>query len=236
MSHLVPILILMLISTWIVIPLPGVRGAPLAQRTPDPRPTIVAPGTGSSPLPATPVDSEIALAFTVDKAQAHPGKELVYKAQISNRAGQIATNVWLTCDLPNEVQVLEITSTRGETQNYGQRISFEIGELQPSFDSQYATIVARIDADAAPGTELIAYASLTSDQAGGGERTVSTTLLGQQATASQTTAPAASPLPITGGGSIPLGLALAFLVIIVVVAVLNLRERANVDNNRALDG
>jgi len=220
--QVLPVLALMLISGLIVAPPALVIGAPPLQGTPPARPTVPVPGTGSSPLASgAPIDSEISLALVVDKAEALPGDTLLYKAQIANLAGQVATNVWLTCDLPDEVEVQEVAATLGEIHNYGQRISIALGGLQASPESQYVTIEARIRDDAAPGAELVHHANLTSDQAGGGEREVMTTILG---TAPEETK-AAIPLPTTGSGRIPLWLAAGFVALIVVIALFSMRER-----------
>ena len=220
--QVLPILVLMLVSGLIVAPPALVTGAPPTQATPPARPTIPVPGTGSSPLASgAPIDSEISLALVVDKAEALPGDTLQYKAQIANVAGQEATNVWLTCDLSDEVEVQEVATTLGEVHNYGQRISIALGRLQPAPESQYVTIQARIRDDAAPGAELVHHANLTSDQAGGGERSVMTIILGKAPEDTK----AALPLPTTGSGRIPLWLAAGFVVLIVVIALFSMRER-----------
>jgi uncharacterized repeat protein (TIGR01451 family) len=217
-----PVLVLMLISALIVAPPVLVTGAPPPQGTPPARPTVPVSGPGSSPLASgAPIDSAISLALVVDKAEALPGDTLAYKAQITNVAGQEATNVWLTCDLPDEVAVEDVSATLGEIHNYGQRISIALGRLQPAHESQYITIQARIRDDAAPGAELVHHANLTSDQAGGGEQSVITMILGEAPEPTK----AALPLPTTGSGRIPLWLAAGFVVLIVVIALFSMRER-----------
>jgi uncharacterized repeat protein (TIGR01451 family) len=219
--YVLPIVALMAISALIVSPLSVVEGAPPLQGTPPARPTVSLPGVSSSPLSGKPIDSKIALALAVDKDEAYPGDSLQYKAQIDNLAGQEATNVWLTCDLPEGLEVQETTTTIGSVHNYGQRIAFELGRMQPAYESQYMTILARIRDDVQPGTELIHHANLTSDQAGGGERSIKTVILGEEPEESTDTL----PLPTTGNKGISLWLAAGFIVLIVVVAFLTMRER-----------
>jgi uncharacterized repeat protein (TIGR01451 family) len=158
----------------------------------------------------------------VDKKEANPGDSLRYQAQISNRAGKEATNVWVTCDLPEQVEVTEVSATLGEVHRYGQRISFELGRLQPSFDSQRIVIEADIRQDAQPGAELVHHANLTSDQAGGGERSVTTVIVGAAPTPGSRKSTAAD-LPTTGGAG-SWWLVAGFCMLIVAAAALGIRE------------
>jgi hypothetical protein len=119
------------------------------------------------------------------------------------------------------MQVEETTTTLGEIHNYGQQVSFELGRLPPSFDSQFVTIKARIGEGAEPGAELTSYANLTSDQAGGGERWVTTTVLGDKPQVKESPL----PLPVAGSGSVSLWIGIGFLVMVVGVALYSLRER-----------
>jgi uncharacterized repeat protein (TIGR01451 family) len=226
--QLTPILLVLLIGGLTISPLTVVQGAPQPQLTAPPRPT--APPPGATPQATTPpspggpidIDSKITLSLIVDKAEAHPGDQLVYKAQIANVAGKEATNVWLSCQLSEGILVEETTTTLGEIHNYGQQISFELGRLPPSFDSQFVTIKARIREDVEPGTELVHHANLTSDQAGGGERSVSTLVLGDEPPEWE-----GLPLPVTGGGTVSLWIGVAFLAIAGGVALYSVRERSH---------
>ena len=158
----------------------------------------------------------------MDKKVANPGDELLYKAQIANVAGKEATNVWLTSDLPSGVEVQEVTTSMGTVHYHGQRISIELGRMPASYDSQYVSILVRVRDDVDPGTGLLHLASLTSDQSGGGEASVLTTVSGDEPRAKAL----GIPLPVTGGGSIPLWMAIGFVVLIVAVAVFSMRGRA----------
>lgn len=226
------VLILTLIGGLVLMQPTAVQGAPPYQPTPPPRPTVAPPqpppSTSTSPLPSVPIHSEIALALAVDKHEAYPGEVLTYKAQVDNVAGQEATNVWLTCDLPHEVHVEEVTTTTGAIHRYGRRVSFELGRFGPGHESQYMSIATRILDDTAPGKELVHHANLTSDQAGGGERSVMTLVLGEapesppeqvQDTIKE------SPLPTTGNRAIPLWLSLGFVAFIAIAALFSMRER-----------
>jgi uncharacterized repeat protein (TIGR01451 family) len=229
----------MLVSGLIVAPPFVAQGAPVVQQgTVTPRPTVGPTAAFTSPISGGPVDSDIDLALAVDEAEARPGDELRYRLQVANVAGQLATNVWLTCDLPQKVEIEEITTTYGKVQQYGRRVSVEMGHLEPGFESYFVTIRARIHSDVPAGAKLVHHANLTSDQAGGGEGSVLTTILGLGPEAAPTTAAAQmSPpkptterrsqgaLPVTGGRSIPLWLVTGFVALIVVVALLSFRER-----------
>jgi uncharacterized repeat protein (TIGR01451 family) len=220
--QLTPVLIVLLIGGLYLGPLAVVEGAPLLQLTITPRPTVPPPGVTPQAAPSgKPIDSKITLSLVVDKTEAQPGDQLLYKAQVTNVAGEQATNVWLACELPAGVAVEETTTTLGQIHNYGQQISFELGKLAPSFHSQFVTIRARIGEDIEPGTELVHHANLTSDQAGGGEASVTTTVLGDKAQARKSPL----PLPVTGGGSISLWIGIGFLVVIGGVALYSVRER-----------
>ena len=251
--HWTSISILILTCGLVVSPPRIVEGAPQPQGTVTPRPTPVLPTLTLTPPPgstptstpppgvtATPggtggggtgagstdtgkaVVGELSLALTVDKKVANPGDDLLYKAQIANVAGKEATNVWLTSDLPSGVEVQEVTTSMGKVNYHGQRISIELGRMPASYDSQYVSILVRVRDDVDPGTGLLHLASLTSDQSGGGEASVLTTVSGDEPRAKAL----GIPLPVTGGGSIPLWMAIGFVVLIVAVAVFSMRGRA----------
>jgi len=201
-----------------------VEGAPLAQGTPPPRQPINP--TPSSPSetttqPNVALESEITLAMVVDKDLAQPGDTLQYRVQVTNAGGKEATNVWLTCDLPEEVEVQESSTTQGTVHAYGQRVSFELGRFSPAHESQMVTLNARIRDEVEAGTELVGHANLTSDQAGGGEQSVTTLVEGERPVTIQEIL----SLPTTGGGTIPFWMALGFLIMILVVGLYTARER-----------
>ncbi len=201
-----------------------VEGAPLAQQTPPPRQPINPTPTSSSVTTAQPnvaLGSEITLAMIVNKDLAQPGDTLEYRVQVTNAGGKEATNVWLTCDLPEEVEVQESSTTQGTVHAYGQRISFELGRFAPAHESQMITIIARIRDEVEAGTELVGHANLTSDQAGGGEHSVTTLIEGERPITIQEIL----SLPTTGGGKIPFWMAIGFLIMIVIVGLYSARER-----------
>ena len=211
-----------LIGGAIALPMASTAAPPL-QSTPTPRPTVGLP-TFSSPVEGTPIAARIELGLAVNKEKVRPGDTLLYKAQVANVAGQTATNVWLTCDLPEGVDVQEVTATQGEVYRYGRRVSVELGKLQPAFDSQFVTIKVRVRSDVKPGSELIHHASLTSDQAGGGEREVKTVVTSPEATPTKVTA---STLPTTGKGALPLWLIAVLGGVIVAAALFSVREKSS---------
>ncbi len=117
-----------------------------------------------------------------------------------------------------------MTATQGEVYRYGRRVSVELGKLQPAFDSQFVTIKVRVRSDVKPGSELIHHASLTSDQAGGGEREVKTVVTSPEATPTKVTA---STLPTTGKGALPLWLIAVLGGVIVAAALFSVREKSS---------
>lgn len=233
--QLAPVLALVWIVGLIAAP-PQVVSAPLVQSEVTPRPTVpptptVGPAPTTGPGPTGPETrrggasaSQIDLFLAVDKTEAHAGDPLRYQLQVANVEGREATNVWLTCDLPADIAVEEVKSSQGEIHNYGQRISVDLGRLPPSFESQSVSIVARILDSAQPGSELIHHANLTSDQAGGAERSVQTLVLGAAPTAAAESA-GAGMLPTTGSGSMPWWAVAGFCVLIVAAAVASMRKR-----------
>ena len=162
------------------------------------------------------------MALVVDREIAAPGDVLRYQMQVDNVLGQEATNVWLTCDLPAELQVDEVKGALGEVHRYDKRVAFEVGRLQPSFESHVFSIVARVRDDAQPGAELLYRANLTSDQAGGGERSVTTVIQGDK---EPVVAQQVDALPTTGAGSVPWWLVVGFGVLIVMVALFSTKGR-----------
>lgn len=231
---------LAVIAGWLAIGPLMVVGAPPLQGVATPRPTI---GPPTSTHVATPVVRKVGVALVVDKAKAHPGDSLRYQLQVTNITGQKATNVWLTCDLPEGITIDEYSTTKGAVHRYGQRLSVEMGEFQPSFESYYIEIKTHINDDIALGTELIHHANLTSDQAGGGERDASTisdaeakTLVtGEEAQPTAQAQPTketqkAGTLPVTGSKGISVWIILGFLVIIVAAALIGNKERINLSN------
>lgn len=203
----------------------GVSASPPLQITVTPRPTVdplIPTQSGTTTLDTT--VRKIDLSLIVDKAQASPGDLLKYQLQVSNVAGQKATNVWLTCDLPDKVEITAYSTTRGTIHRYGQRLSFEMGMFEPSFESFFVEIEARIKDDVAAGTRLIHHANLTSDQAGGGERDavtsydleVETLVLGGGVKVNEKP----SPLPSTGRGGLSIWMVIGFTALIGAAALL----------------
>jgi len=223
-------------GVWVSRPL-AVVGAPLAQGTVTPRPTV----GPLLPTPVrTPVIRKVDVTLIVDKAEAHPGDLLVYEAQVANVTGQKATRIWLTCDLPEGVLIEDYSTTKGVIHQYGQRLSVEMGDLHAAFESYFIKIKARIRDDVEPGTELIHHVNLTSDQAGGGEQDaitaydseVKTLVIGEGVEPKPETdvEPAednkeSQALPVTGNRSVPVWAVLGFTVLIVGVALWGNRSR-----------
>ena len=197
--------------------------------TPVPTPPKEADTTGPLTSPSS-GDSRVDMALVVDKTEAHPGDLLHYHIQVANVAGKVATNVWVTCDLPEGVQVTEVSTTQGEIHDYGQRISIELGAFPAAFESQFVEIKARIQDSLAPGTELVHHANLTSDQAGGGERDVKTTYQVKTVVLDPGTEPTKagekeSALPVTGSSTISLWVIVGFGVLIAMAALYGDRGR-----------
>lgn len=209
-----------------------VQGAPPFQATVTPRPTVGLPPPTSAA--ETPVVRKVDVVLIVDKAEARPGEMLEYQAQVVNVTGQVATNVWLTCDLPEGVEIQEHSTSKGVIHPYGQRLSVEMGDFHAAFESYFVKIKARIRDDVAPGTELVHHANLTSDQAGGGERDartqyyeVKTLVVEEGAASAPTPTPASqkvSALPVTGNGAVSIWVVIGFAILIVVVAVWENKE------------
>ena len=219
-----PFLFLIVAGGLLAIPPVVMANAPQQQGVVTPRPTV---GLPTSTPEVTRVTRKVDLTLIVDKAQARPGDLLHYQAQVTNVTGQVATNIWLTCDLPNEVQIEEVSTTRGEIHEYGQRISVEMGHFQAAFESEFVEIAARVRDDVSSGTELIHHANLTSDQAGGGESNaptlaedqVKTMVIGEEPEPTQESEGTAT-LPVTGRGRISLGVVLGFAALIAIAAFL----------------
>ncbi len=212
----------------------AVVGAPPFQGPVTPRPTV---GLPQPTVATTPVVRQIAVTLIVDKTEAYPGDLLSYKAQVSNVSGQKATNVWLTCDLADQVVIEAFSTDKGVIHQYGQRLSVEMGDFQTGFESYFVKIKARIPNDLLPGTELVSHANLTSDQAGGSESTAITVYKAETAVsgakAEPTPAPAqekeeSSALPVTGRGSIIASVVIGFMVLIVAVMLWENKERIRI--------
>ncbi|MBN1935527.1 MAG: DUF11 domain-containing protein [Anaerolineae bacterium] len=231
--------LLVIAWAWAVIPL-QVTGAPPSQIDVPTRPPVSTltptpiPGTEpGSPSGVDPTKRKIDLALIVDKTQASPGDLLKYQLQVSNVAGQKATNIWLTCDLPDEVEIATYSTTRGTIHRYGQRLSVEMGMFEPSYESFWVEIEAQIKDEVAAGTRLIHHANLTSDQAGGGERDavtsyelqVETLVIGGGIKKAET-----SPLPSTGHSALSAWVVLGFVALIAAAALLEGRERIRLSN------
>jgi uncharacterized repeat protein (TIGR01451 family) len=235
--QLAPIFFL-IVANGLLFALPSVvASGPLPQGQVTPRPTVALP---TATPEVTRVTRKVDLTLIVDKAEARPGDLLRYQAQVANVTGQVATNIWLTCDLPEGVAIEEVSTTKGEIHEYGQRISVEMGRFHAAFESEFVEIEARIRNDVTPGTELIHRANLTSDQAGGGERDaetvsgdevemlaqdmVKTLVIGEKpeptGESEETTA-----LPVTGNGTISLWAIVGFVALIVIVALVGSRGR-----------
>ena len=114
--------------------------------TPTPLPTATPTVTPTGDLFADPSVSK-----SINQSEANPGDEVTYTISVVNRGNIPAENVVVTDSLPDELTIVDMSTSRGEASMSGQTISVAIGLMEPG-EEVTIRISARVKADTPPST------------------------------------------------------------------------------------
>jgi uncharacterized repeat protein (TIGR01451 family) len=164
---------------------PGIDGrsvvaAPLLALTPTPEPPTLTPmtvtpggptvtpgGPTVTPPPAKPPappsgTAEVAIVKSVNVATARIGDEIIFTLVVSNIGTGNAEDVQVTDAVPDFLDVIEATTTRGNVSSNGRTVMISIGRIAPGEDVTI-TIRARVNERAKPpGGRNVAVVSTSS--------------------------------------------------------------------------
>jgi uncharacterized repeat protein (TIGR01451 family) len=107
-------------------PVMGITPTPTFTNTPTPTPSVTPtrPATG---------DCELVVIKRADPTQVEPGDEVTFTIEVTNRGQQGAINVQVIDDVPEELEILEVTTTQGIARVEGQRVIVDIGVIGQDF-------------------------------------------------------------------------------------------------------
>jgi uncharacterized repeat protein (TIGR01451 family)/LPXTG-motif cell wall-anchored protein len=124
-------------------PLAAVTGTPT--EPPTPTSTVVASATPTpiveptvtptnTPRPRPPSDSDVAdpaITKSASVAEARVGDEVTFTLTVTNKGDATAHDVVVTDALPEYLDVLEVTATRGDVSTNGRTVTVTIGAVEP---------------------------------------------------------------------------------------------------------
>ncbi len=132
-----------------------------ATRTPTPRPTntpgpantpgpIKTPGPTSTPRPSSKPDlADPAISKSSSVSEAKIGDEITFTIQVTNSGPGTAQDVVVTDPIPDYLDVIEATTTRGDVSSNGRTVRVTIGKV-PAGDEVTIHIRVRVNERAMP--------------------------------------------------------------------------------------
>jgi len=121
--------------------------------TPIPLPT-------TTPVPPPPPPTpHLTITKSASSDQALPGDQIVFTIQVCNEGDATADNVVVSDALPSELEMVSASASQGTVVVEGNGMRAELGALLPGACAS-VTIVARVRADVAPGTQIRNVASV----------------------------------------------------------------------------
>ncbi len=132
--------------------------------TESPPPTATALPTGTpAPQPASPATPSPQPRITITKsaapAEVLPGGQVVFTIRVCNEGDATAENVVVSDALPPELELVSASASQGTVVIEGNGVRAELGALEPGACAEI-TIVTRVRADVAPGTQIVNVASV----------------------------------------------------------------------------
>lgn len=169
----------------------SVRAAPpdpgLLGITPTPTPTPSPPPTAVPPVEPDVETVDPVITKRGEPREAFPGEEVVFTIEVTNRGDHAAVDVVVTDEVPQYLEIVEVTATQGTVLVEGQVITVQIGVVGPGFVVEIV-IRTRVQPDAPVPLDLENIAELRSPN--GGERTSPPVIV---------SIPGTTYLPKTGG-------------------------------------
>lgn len=120
---------------------------PATPELPTSTPTPVLP----TATPTGDVFADPSVSKSISQSEANPGDEVTYTINVVNRGNIAAENVVVTDSLPDELTIVDMSTSRGEASMRGQTISVTIGLMEPG-EEVTIRVRARVKADTPPST------------------------------------------------------------------------------------
>jgi uncharacterized repeat protein (TIGR01451 family) len=114
----------------VAVPLLGLTPTPTFTPTEIPTPTTTPGPTRKAP----PGDPDPVIIKQVDPAEVTPGDEVTWTIWVTNEGQKAAIGVVVTDEVPEYLEILEVTTTQGTVTVEGQRVTVEVGVVGPGFD------------------------------------------------------------------------------------------------------
>ncbi|MEM8531904.1 MAG: DUF11 domain-containing protein [Chloroflexota bacterium] len=192
-------------------------GSPPA--TPEiPTPTLLPTATPTI-TPTGDLFADPAVSKSISQSEANPGDEVTYTINVVNRGNIAAENVVVTDSLPDELTIVDMSTSRGEASMRGQTISVTIGLMEPG-EEVTIRIRARVKADTPPSTisnGVVVTTTSPGDDPSNNTASVPLTIIG--------TAVLPAALPQTGVANEIVWLIIATVGLLFVLASLVLRRQ-----------
>ncbi len=114
-------------------PLAAITGTPTEQptRTPTSPPTTPQPTATPGPRKGSPGLADPFVTKAVNVAEARVGDEVVFSISVGNRGSDTAEDVVVTDPIPDYLDVIEATTTRGNVSSSGRTVLVDIGRVAP---------------------------------------------------------------------------------------------------------
>jgi uncharacterized repeat protein (TIGR01451 family) len=136
--------------------------------TPTPTATATVPSPGAAPTQVPDVSLvDPSITKRGDPALALPGEQVTFTIEATNRGRNAAVDVVITDQVPQYLEIIEVTTTQGTVEIAGQQVTVRAGTIGSGFVVR-VVIRTRVAADAPAPLDLTNVAVLRSPN--GGER------------------------------------------------------------------
>jgi len=166
LTRSLPLAVLLLLSL-LVLQGMSVEAAPALGITPTPTPTVtptLLPTPTPTPTPQLKV-ADPAITKRGDPEEAHPGEDVTFTLKVTNEGQQTAVGVVVTDEMPEYLEIIDVTTTQGAVIIEGQTIAVDIGAVGPGFVVEIV-IRTRVREDAPAPMDMENVALLTFSNGG----------------------------------------------------------------------
>ena len=162
---LIPLLLILLLPSMSSEAAPALGITPIATPTVTPTPTA-RPTVRPTQTPIPPSgEPDLVIVKRGDPLEALPGEEVTFTLEVTNQGQAAAVGVVVTDDVPQYLEILEVTTTQGTVTIEGQTVTVEVGVVGPGFVVEIV-IRTRLREDTPGPLDLENVAVLVSPNAG----------------------------------------------------------------------
>ena len=130
---LIPLLLILLLPSMSSEAAPALGITPTATPTVTPTPTA-RPTVRPTQTPIPPSgEPDLVIVKRGDPLEALPGEEVTFTLEVTNQGQAAAVDVVVTDDVPQYLEILEVTTTQGTVTIEGQTVTVEVGVVGPGF-------------------------------------------------------------------------------------------------------